>query len=878
MSKKKKKNKGKSKASSSKAKSGKARSGSSGSSKTKTGQQNAVKAGVSKENAPKAAAVRTDSAKTKPAKAETAKEKPSKAETGKAKKAKPETSKANSKNKAGKAGTKPVKTEKAKTKAEKSKTKPAKTKATGTEVREKPAKSRGRRAYYYDLDIVRALACVAVLLYHLGILKGGYLAVCTFFVLSGYLSTASAADQQPFSLKRYYLRRLTQLYLPLAAVALITVLIVSVIPSINWLNLKPETTSVLLGYNNWWQLAASLDYFARHVSSPFMHFWYVAIQLQFDLVFPLLYKFLEKVREKEGDQAPKLLLCIGIFLSAVYMSLLDGNGSVMSAYYDTFSRLNALLAGVLWEFVHADRREKGTEHKIKSSTKGGLFWACVAAWTVMLLFCSSGGGAWSMILIVPLSIAIIEFGTRERAKKEIDRYFGYISGISYEIYLVQYPVIYLAQELLVSGTYIPPEVKALEAAVTVVAAILLKTAEGVRKGQKNGFLKIVALCLVVAASLAGAGEYVAAEDHTEEMKQLEAQLEEISAGLEQRQAELLEKRKQEEADWEARLAQLQDSDEGLRDIVRELPIVGIGDSVMLGALPALYNEFPNGYFDAEKSRTTYVADSAVTAVENMGLMGDVVVFNFGANGEGPDYLRENVVNRLSDKKVFWLTNTNYYMLWVNDDIKELAARKDNLHVIDWYEISRGHDEYFYSDEIHLTEAGQKAFADAIFDSICEVYREEWQKKIDEMIADHEAQELKKVTFYGNDLLTGVYPLLDSELQDSEMVVSSGEGEEIVDLFRQAVSEEKLTHRVVLMFDRSAYLGSDEYAEILEICSGHDVSIVSFGDISVPDGASILVDVSDISADSSCFMPDWIHLSDTGNGKLAGRISSRLLEG
>ena len=41
-----------------------------------------------------------------------------------------------------------------------------------------------KKAYYYKIDFIRCLSCIAVLLYHLNVLKGGYLAVCTFFVLS----------------------------------------------------------------------------------------------------------------------------------------------------------------------------------------------------------------------------------------------------------------------------------------------------------------------------------------------------------------------------------------------------------------------------------------------------------------------------------------------------------------------------------------------------------------------------------------------------------------------------------------------------------------------------------------------------------------------
>lgn len=52
------------------------------------------------------------------------------------------------------------------------------------------------------LDIFRAILCLAVLLYHLGLLKGGYLAVCCFFVLSGYLTTRSLLKKGKVDLKK----------------------------------------------------------------------------------------------------------------------------------------------------------------------------------------------------------------------------------------------------------------------------------------------------------------------------------------------------------------------------------------------------------------------------------------------------------------------------------------------------------------------------------------------------------------------------------------------------------------------------------------------------------------------------------------------------
>ena len=89
-----------------------------------------------------------------------------------------------------------------------------------------------KKTYYRDLDIIRVLSCILVLLYHLNILKGGYLAVCIFFVLSGYLSIISAFRKEKFSILTYYKERLIHIYIPLLIVVFITLGVISFIPSI----------------------------------------------------------------------------------------------------------------------------------------------------------------------------------------------------------------------------------------------------------------------------------------------------------------------------------------------------------------------------------------------------------------------------------------------------------------------------------------------------------------------------------------------------------------------------------------------------------------------------------------------------------------------
>ena len=75
-----------------------------------------------------------------------------------------------------------------------------------------------------------------------------------------------------------------------------------------------------------------------------------------------------------------------------------------------------------------------------------------------------------------------------------------------------------------------------------------------------------------------------------------------------RYTEYVEKLKKQEEEWAAVIKDLENDESKLKEVVENIPVVGIGDSVMLGAVENLYKQFPNGYFDAAISRTAYVVN------------------------------------------------------------------------------------------------------------------------------------------------------------------------------------------------------------------------------------------------------------------------------
>ena len=167
-----------------------------------------------------------------------------------------------------------------------------------------------------------------------------------FLFCHGYLECFITLKRKEFSIKKYYLNRFKKIYLPLVIVTFITVIIVKLIPSINWFNLKQETTSVIFGYNNFWQLDANLDYFARHNDSPFMHFWYISILMQFDLIFPIFFILFKKINKKIKSFSLIAIIIIAIISVGVFI-FMSATQNFNIVYYNTFARLFSIMFGIL---------------------------------------------------------------------------------------------------------------------------------------------------------------------------------------------------------------------------------------------------------------------------------------------------------------------------------------------------------------------------------------------------------------------------------------------------------------------------------------------------------------------------------------------------
>ena len=207
--------------------------------------------------------------------------------------------------------------------------------------------------YRPDLDGLRCVAVYLVLLFHAGVVSmgGGFIGVDLFFVLSGFLVTHVILREVDrtgsFGLRDFYARRVRRL-LPAAllvvVVTLVLQLLVSSLP--RRLELVDDARGALLYYANWHFVAESRDYFAdSSAASPFLHFWSLAIEEQFYIVFPLL--VLLVLRWSWRPERLLGVVLVALLVASVVLQVLTARVDADLAYYGTHTRIYQLAAGSL---------------------------------------------------------------------------------------------------------------------------------------------------------------------------------------------------------------------------------------------------------------------------------------------------------------------------------------------------------------------------------------------------------------------------------------------------------------------------------------------------------------------------------------------------
>ncbi|WP_050616200.1 acyltransferase family protein [Bacillus testis] len=601
-------------------------------------------------------------------------------------------------------------------------------------------KKREHSRYIPGLDGLRAIAVLAVIAYHLNFkwASGGLLGVTIFFVLSGYLITNLLLIEwdrtQRIDLKNFWIRRARRLLPAMFTMLFAVTAWVTLFDQSFLAKLRDDFLPAVFYYSNWWYIFQDLSYFeSMGTPSLLTHFWSLAVEEQFYIVWPLLIfgAFFFKLKKKQ-----RLVITLtAAFASALAMAILySPTVDPSRIYYGTDTRAFSLLIGAALAMVWPSHKlSRALPKKIRFSMDiiGGVALASILLMMVLSNEYNSflyRGGMVLLSLLTAILIAVLVHPSSKLATYMSFKPLKWIGMRSYGIYLWHYPIILLTTQQVDTGSAHPLRMLAQMALTVAIAELSYRYIENpirhgaigriskkVRSGQIQwkavATSRWIALgCGLIAICISSIGLASTPENQDKDLashKKTEAIVEQHNTQTANMQV----------GDHNSPPSQTKPS-EGKQpeknQVKHSLKMVSvIGDSVMIDAAPFLKEHFPNIIIDAKVGRQMHQAESIVEQMKRDGKLGDTIIIGLGSNGAFNSKQLSSLLDAIGKDKHIVLINARVPRPWesiVNDSLSSAASSHDNVSLVDWFDSSTGHNEYFANDGIHLTKTGAQAFA------------------------------------------------------------------------------------------------------------------------------------------------------------------------
>ena len=319
--------------------------------------------------------------------------------------------------------------------------------------------------YRPDIDGLRAFAVLSVVLYHAfpKAVRGGYVGVDIFFVISGFLISAilfTEITEHRFSFTTFYGRRIRRIF-PALTVCLAAVL------AYGFVSLMPSELAQLgkhvffgAGFLSNIVLWSESGYFDSAASlKPLLHLWSLGIEEQFYIFWPALLWIAFRMKAKTGR-----LLAV-LFLASFAINIALSFTNIADDFYLPVSRFWELLAGaaLAWRLQIA----------LAPNVRSWISFAGLAAMltSVALFTPETRFPGWSALLPVAGAMAVILAGPEATVNRIVfsNRAFVFVGLISYPLYIWHWPLISYAHVVRLNKPPTPLMATALLAASFLLA-------------------------------------------------------------------------------------------------------------------------------------------------------------------------------------------------------------------------------------------------------------------------------------------------------------------------------------------------------------------------------------------------------------------------
>ncbi|GBQ27617.1 acyltransferase [Gluconacetobacter azotocaptans] len=286
-----------------------------------------------------------------------------------------------------------------------------------------------------DIDGLRGLAVLMVVLFHAGWLRGGFVGVDIFVVISGYFMGRSALMQHPFKPVNFVCRRLYRL-LPalLCMIALVSA-------GMLWWLLPSDRADVALNgayalvyLSNIWA-SGHVGYFeGQSIAYPFLHTWSLSLEMQFYTIIFMMALFLPFLRHRKWAISAICLLSFAFSM----VSHLHGD---TQGYYNIFDRMWQFSLGTMIWILPPLRLSRGAATLVFAAAYAMLIGA--ALFYRLDFACPSYMSALPCLAVVAL-IMLPQTGAARIGLVPLSP----VGVISYSIYLWHWPGIVVANYLM----------------------------------------------------------------------------------------------------------------------------------------------------------------------------------------------------------------------------------------------------------------------------------------------------------------------------------------------------------------------------------------------------------------------------------------------
>ena len=600
--------------------------------------------------------------------------------------------------------------------------------------------SNNKSKYLPSIDSLRALAVLAVIIYHVDVnyLPGGFLGVDLFFVLSGYLISSLIIKEYrktgSLNLYNFYIRRARRL-LPAVYLMITVGLVVMVL--FNEVLLRKSHLDAIFGYiysSNWWYIFHKLDYFDSFgAQSPFKHLWSLAIEEQFYMIFPLLFLLVNR-KKKSKDGTYKLnknflYVVLGLILvSLIAHILLFDINNISRIYFGTDTRAFSLLVGVVGAILYPMERLHAKVTPQQNMIYSVVSLVAIATLITVMIYTSEYNtwlyrGGFLLVAILGL-IVIISSGKQHTLMSRLLSFkpVVFIGKISYSLYLWHFPVLVLTTPVseignpniyfvilrviltfvvaIVSYVFVETPIRKL-GFKKYVSVIFKKMIKCSRKSRRVFASTATVVSLLFVMGIIGKGVPFISTAFVKEMEvNKETQFVNNGNNKENKEDQNNDSNKENKDNNE-------NKDEKNNAEKKYNSVVVMGDSLTVDIGEKFQELYPGAVIDGKIGRQLYVAVEEAKSYSKYNNENSAIIFQLGTNGPFTESQIEELV-KVFDKADIYFVNIKVPRAWektVNTALKQAQEKYPNVNIIDWYSVANSSKDLFEPDRVHLNKNG-----------------------------------------------------------------------------------------------------------------------------------------------------------------------------